>query len=88
MRFVTSKDDQRFRQMFVAMKLRLNDRNRRGPGQGDTPVAPTLRVLRDAGYAGWVALEPFDYQPDALACAAASAAFVRGAWQALQGDAI
>jgi len=29
MRFVTSKDDQRFRQMFVVLKLRLNDRNRR-----------------------------------------------------------
>ncbi|MEO7036129.1 MAG: VirB3 family type IV secretion system protein [Polyangiaceae bacterium] len=29
MRFVTSKDDQRFRQMFVAMKLRLHDRNHR-----------------------------------------------------------
>ena len=28
MRFVTRKDDQRFRQMFVAAKLRLNDRNR------------------------------------------------------------
>ena len=29
MRFVTSEDDQRFRQMFVAAKLRLRDRNRR-----------------------------------------------------------
>ncbi|MBW8848016.1 MAG: VirB3 family type IV secretion system protein [Burkholderiales bacterium] len=29
MRFVTAKDDQRFRQMFVAMKLRLHDHNRR-----------------------------------------------------------
>ena len=29
MRFVTSKDDQRFRQMFVALKLRMHDRNRR-----------------------------------------------------------
>jgi type IV secretion system protein VirB3 len=28
MRFVTSKDDQRFRQMFVALKLRFHDRNR------------------------------------------------------------
>jgi type IV secretion system protein VirB3 len=28
MRWVTSKDDQRFRQMFVAIKLRLHDRNR------------------------------------------------------------
>ena len=29
MRLVTAKDDQRFRQMFIAMKLRLHDRNRR-----------------------------------------------------------
>ena len=29
MRFVTNHDDQRFRQLFVATKLRLNDRNRR-----------------------------------------------------------
>ena len=29
MRFVTRQDDQRFRQMFVALKLRLHDRNRR-----------------------------------------------------------
>jgi type IV secretion system protein VirB3 len=28
MRFVTGKDDQRFRQLFVALKLRLKDRNR------------------------------------------------------------
>ncbi len=63
--------------------VQLNDRNRRGPGQGDTPVAPVLRVLRDAGYAGWLALEPFDYHPEPLACAAASAAYVRGAWHAL-----
>ena len=28
MRYVTSKDDQRFRQMFAAAKLRLHDRNR------------------------------------------------------------
>lgn len=28
MRFVTRKDDQRFRQMYVALKLRLHDRNR------------------------------------------------------------
>jgi type IV secretion system protein VirB3 len=29
MRFVTAQDDQRFKQMFVAAKLRLHDRNRR-----------------------------------------------------------
>lgn len=63
--------------------VQLNDRNRRGPGQGDTPVAPVLRVLREAGYAGWMALEPFDYHPEPIACAAASAGHVRGIWEAL-----
>jgi type IV secretion system protein VirB3 len=29
MRWVTHQDDQRFRQMFIAAKLRLHDRNRR-----------------------------------------------------------
>lgn len=29
MRYVTSKDDQRFRQMFLAIRLRLQDRNQR-----------------------------------------------------------
>jgi D-psicose/D-tagatose/L-ribulose 3-epimerase len=61
--------------------VQLNDRNRRGPGQGETPVAPALRVLHAQG---WIALEPFVYEPDALACAAASAAYVRGIWETLQ----
>jgi sugar phosphate isomerase/epimerase len=63
--------------------VQLNDRNRRGPGQGETPVAPVLRVLHSAGYTGWVALEPFDYHPDPVACAAASTAYVRGVWEAI-----
>ena len=29
MRWVTARDDQRFRQIFVALKLKLHDRNRR-----------------------------------------------------------
>ena len=29
MRMMTAKDDQRFRQVFIAMKLRLHDRNHR-----------------------------------------------------------
>ena len=47
MRFVTAKDDQRFRQMFVATKLRLHDRNLRF--WRARSYAPTLyRGARDA----------------------------------------
>ena len=63
--------------------VQLNDRNRRGPGQGDTPVAPVLQALRDLGYRGWMAVEAFDYHPDPLGCAAFSAGYVRGLMQGL-----
>jgi type IV secretion system protein VirB3 len=47
MRWVTNQDDQRFRQMFVAMKLRLHDRNQRL--WHARSYAPTLyRGARDA----------------------------------------
>lgn len=58
--------------------VQLNDRNRRGPGQGDTPVLPVLRALHETGYDGWLAIEPFDYHPDPVACAAFSAGHVTG----------
>lgn len=63
--------------------VQLNDKNRRGPGQGDTPQTPVLQVLKDAAYAGWMAVEPFDYQPDGPGCAEFSAAHVRGIWDRL-----
>ena len=63
--------------------VQVNDRNRRGPGQGDTPVAAPLRALRAAGYEGWIAIEPFDYHPDPLGCAAYSAGHVRGILETL-----
>lgn len=62
--------------------VQLNDRNRRGPGQGDTPQAPAIRALRSLGYTGWLAVEPFDYQPDPLACAAYCAGHMRGLLEA------
>ena len=50
MRFVTGKDDQRFRQLFVATKLRLHDRNHRF--WHARSYAPTLyRGARDAWHA-------------------------------------
>ncbi|MGZ5894605.1 MAG: type IV secretion system protein VirB3 [Caldimonas sp.] len=50
MRFVTAQDDQRFRQLFVAARLRLHDRNRRF--WRARSYAPTLyRGARDAWHA-------------------------------------
>jgi D-psicose/D-tagatose/L-ribulose 3-epimerase len=64
--------------------VQLNDRNRRGPGQGDTPVAPVLQALQDLRYPGWIAVEPFEYHPDPRSCAAFCAQHVRGLWETLQ----
>jgi D-psicose/D-tagatose/L-ribulose 3-epimerase len=63
--------------------VQLNDRNRRGPGQGGDTFAPLLRTLLAGGYDGDIAVEPFDYFPDASACAARAAGYVRGLIEAL-----
>jgi type IV secretion system protein VirB3 len=50
MRYVTARDDQRFRQMFVEAKLRLRDRNRRfWQARSYTPTS--FRGARDAWHA-------------------------------------
>jgi D-psicose/D-tagatose/L-ribulose 3-epimerase len=64
--------------------VQVNDKNRRGPGQGDTDLRPVLQVLRDTGYGGWVAVEPFEYVPDGPGCAEISARHVRTLWASLQ----
>jgi len=64
--------------------VQLNDRNRRGPGQGDTDQRPVLQVLKDGGYAGWVAVEPFEYEPDGRGCAEACARHVLDLWNSLK----
>ncbi|MGL6110756.1 MAG: sugar phosphate isomerase/epimerase family protein [Rubrivivax sp.] len=56
--------------------VQLNDRNRRGPGQGEDRFAPILAALQRQGYAGWLAMEPFDYLPDGPGCAAWSIGYV------------
>ncbi len=63
--------------------VQFNDKNRRGPGQGDTAQRPVMQVLRNKGYQGWMAVEPFIYQPDGPACAAYSAGYLRATWASL-----
>ncbi|MEO6409486.1 MAG: sugar phosphate isomerase/epimerase family protein [Burkholderiaceae bacterium] len=58
--------------------VQLNDRNRRGPGQGEDRFGPILAALIHQGYAGWLAMEPFEYVPDGAGCAARAIGYVRG----------
>jgi len=62
--------------------VQLNDRNRRGPGQGDDRFGPILAALARQRYDGWLAMEPFDYLPDGPGCAAYSIGYVRGLLEA------
>lgn len=64
--------------------VQLNDRNRRGPGQGEQRFAPLLGALRKHGYAGDLAVEPFDYVPDGPSAAARAIGYVRGILEALE----
>lgn len=63
--------------------VQFNDRNRRGPGQGDDDFTPVLKALAETGYDRVVAMEPFIYEPDRSACAAASIAYIRGIMEVL-----
>jgi len=62
--------------------VQFNDRNRRGPGEGTDRFLPVVRALRDTGYGGWVAMEPFQYKPDGPACAARAIGYVQGVLEA------
>ena len=63
--------------------VQLNDRNRRGPGQGEDRFAPILAALQRQRYGGWLAMEPFDYVPDGPGCAAWCVGYVRGLLDAM-----
>jgi D-psicose/D-tagatose/L-ribulose 3-epimerase len=67
----------------VIAHVQVNDRNRRGPGQGEQKFAPLFAALRRHGYAGDIAVEPFDYVPDGPAAAARAIGYVRGIIEAL-----
>jgi sugar phosphate isomerase/epimerase len=64
--------------------VQLNDRNRRGPGQGEQRFAPLLAALVRHGYAGDLAVEPFDYVPDGPGAAARAIGYVRGILEAIR----
>jgi sugar phosphate isomerase/epimerase len=66
--------------------VHLNDPNRRGPGEGELAFGPILAALRETGYPGLAAIEPFVYQPDGPACAARAIGYVRGLMESAAKD--
>lgn len=63
--------------------IQVNDRNHRGPGQGEQRFAPVFAALRRHGYAGTVAVEPFEYVPDGPTSAARAIGYIRGILEGL-----
>ena len=63
--------------------IHFNDPNRRGPGEGILAFGPILTALRETGYAGNAAIEPFIYIPDGASCAARSIGYMRGVMDGL-----
>ncbi|MBE7426778.1 MAG: sugar phosphate isomerase/epimerase [Ideonella sp.] len=67
--------------------VQVNDPNRRGPGQGTMAFAPIVRTLlqlqAQGHYRGLVAVEPFDYVPDGLGCAARAIGYLKGLVEAI-----
>lgn len=63
--------------------VQVNDRNRRGPGEGADRFLPVFAALKRHNYQGTVAVEPFEYRPDGPATAARAIGYVRGVLEAL-----
>jgi D-psicose/D-tagatose/L-ribulose 3-epimerase len=63
--------------------VQVNDRNRRGPGQGEQRFAPLFASLKRHRYAGDVAVEPFDYVPDGPGAAARAIGYIKGILEAI-----
>jgi sugar phosphate isomerase/epimerase len=68
----------------VIAHVQVNDRNRRGPGQGEQKFAPLFAALKRHRYAGDIAVEPFDYVPDGPGAAARAIGYIKGILEAIE----
>ncbi len=68
--------------------VHLNDVNGRGPGFGKVPFIPILQRLMAAGYAGYVSVEVFDFDPDPRTIAARSVGYLQGLLEVFESGAI
>ena len=58
--------------------IQVNDRNRRGPGQGHDRFKGVVECLCRSGWEGTIAVEPFIYEPDGPTTAARAIGYLRG----------
>ncbi len=61
----------------IIAHVHANDKNRRGPGFGETDFRPILQTLKAVGYDGYVSVEVFDYSPDPETIAVESLRYLR-----------
>ncbi len=66
-----------------AVHIQLNDTNRRAPGQGEDDFPAILSAIKESGYGGVLAVEPFIYRPNGPSVAARAVGYVRGIWETL-----
>ncbi|MBF0280525.1 MAG: sugar phosphate isomerase/epimerase [SAR324 cluster bacterium] len=66
--------------------VQFNDQNRRAAGQGDDRFLEILRALKETGYNGTIAMEPFLYEPNRNACAAFTMGYIRGLFEGLEAQ--
>lgn len=57
--------------------IQANDTNLKAPGQGDLDFEPILAALLRHNYPGWLAVEPFVYEPDGPLCAEAAITYLK-----------
>ena len=67
----------------VVAHIHVNDRNRRGPGQGEDRFAPIFATLKRLRYDGIVGVEPFEFVPDGPTSAARAIGYIRGILETL-----